>query len=512
MLTQRESPFTPSGTDLPQDPGPDGLVRASLAAVLGEASLDAALAALATVLAQRLGCRRVAIGWVERDAWRVRALSHGAQVSERARLPELLEAMQESAVQGQSLCVPRVADGLVRITLAHRALMRQEGLLGVLTVPLALRGVTWGAVTCEREHGRFLPGEIIAMESMVEQVVPLLRLHHQAGLGAWARWRDSVRTGWAQQGRRGRMVWRWAAGATVLALAALLAWPLPRNLPAPARVEGALQRVMTAPMDGFLQQVMARPGDVVQPGQVLAQMADEDLQLQVRAFQADVAQHDNAFVDAFTRGERAEAAMAQARAMEARVQLARAQQQLIQSWDVLSTMTPHDYSAIRPHLGASSGFQSAQYRMMEFMLGGRDGKHVRLHKSNADWAQRLEAECARASLYDAAIRLLACRGFAIDASALERDPASPYAPDASVEAAWAAIYRDPQDHWDLYELAEKLVDLEYHFQRWRFGHLKTVERIIGFKTGTGGTPGVPYLAGVLKQAFFPELLSVRTAL
>jgi tryptophan 2,3-dioxygenase len=192
--------------------------------------------------------------------------------------------------------------------------------------------------------------------------------------------------------------------------------------------------------------------------------------------------------------------------------VARAQAQLIQSWDVLSTMTPHDYSAIRPHLGASSGFQSAQYRIMEFMLGGRDGKHVRLHKSNADWAQRLEAECARASLYDAAIRLLACRGFAIDASVLERDPASPYAPDASVEAAWAAIYRDPQSHWDLYELAEKLVDLEYHFQRWRFGHLKTVERIIGFKRGTGGTPGVPYLEGVLKQAFFPELLSVRTAI
>jgi tryptophan 2,3-dioxygenase len=192
--------------------------------------------------------------------------------------------------------------------------------------------------------------------------------------------------------------------------------------------------------------------------------------------------------------------------------VARAQQQLIQSWDVLSTMTPHDYSAIRPHLGASSGFQSAQYRMMEFMLGGRDGKHVRLHKSNADWAERLEAEQGRASLYDAAIRLLARRGFAIDAAALERDPAAPYAPNASVEAAWASIYRDPQPHWDLYELAEKLVDLEYHFQRWRFGHLKTVERIIGFKRGTGGTPGVPYLEGVLKQAFFPELLTVRTAI
>lgn len=192
--------------------------------------------------------------------------------------------------------------------------------------------------------------------------------------------------------------------------------------------------------------------------------------------------------------------------------VARAQQQLIQSWDVLSTMTPHDYTAIRPHLGASSGFQSAQYRMMEFMLGGRDGKHVRLHKSNADWAGRLEAERGRASLYDAAIRLLARRGLAIDAAILERDPSSPYTPDVSVEAAWAAIYRDPQAHWDLYELAEKLVDLEYHFQRWRFGHLKTVERIIGFKRGTGGTPGVPYLEGVLKQAFFPELLSVRTAI
>ncbi|AOL93115.1 tryptophan 2,3-dioxygenase [Porphyrobacter sp. LM 6] len=192
--------------------------------------------------------------------------------------------------------------------------------------------------------------------------------------------------------------------------------------------------------------------------------------------------------------------------------VARAQQQLIQSWDVLSTMTPHDYSAVRPHLGASSGFQSAQYRMMEFMLGGRDGKHVRLHRGNEDWAERLEAECGRASLYDAAIRLLARRGLAVDSAALTRDPAAAYVHNASVEAAWAEVYRDPHSHWDLYELAEKLVDLEYHFQRWRFGHLKTVERVIGFKRGTGGTPGVPYLEGVLKQAFFPELLSVRTAI
>ena len=192
--------------------------------------------------------------------------------------------------------------------------------------------------------------------------------------------------------------------------------------------------------------------------------------------------------------------------------VARAQQQLIQSWDVLSTMTPHDYSQIRPHLGSSSGFQSPQYRMMEFMLGGRDGKHIRLHEKTGDWSQRLEAENARASIYDSAIALLVRRGFVIDAGVTARDLAAPWIHNASVEAAWAEIYRQPGEHWDLYELAEKLVDLEYHFQRWRFGHLKTVERIIGFKRGTGGTPGVPYLEGVLKQAFFPELLSVRTAI
>ena len=192
--------------------------------------------------------------------------------------------------------------------------------------------------------------------------------------------------------------------------------------------------------------------------------------------------------------------------------VARAQEQLIQSWDVLSTMTPHDYSAVRPHLGASSGFQSPQYRMMEFMLGHRQDKHVRIHEKTGDWADRLRQEMARGSVYDVAIALLAKRGFAIDREVIERDFATSYSSDQSVEAAWAMIYREPHKFWDLYELAEKLVDLEYHFQRWRFGHLKTVERIIGFKRGTGGTPGVPYLEGVLKNAFFPELLSVRTAI
>ena len=192
--------------------------------------------------------------------------------------------------------------------------------------------------------------------------------------------------------------------------------------------------------------------------------------------------------------------------------VARAQGQLIQSWDVLSTMTPHDYSTLRPHLGGSSGFQSAQYRMMEFLLGGRNPDMVTMHEATPEVAAELRAELTRRSLYAEAVALLARRGFAIPDDVLDRSVGEPWQPSAEVEAAWAAIYREPERYWDLYELAEKLVDLEYHFQRWRFGHLKTVERIIGFKTGTGGTPGVPYLAGVLKQAFFPELLSVRTAL
>ena len=192
--------------------------------------------------------------------------------------------------------------------------------------------------------------------------------------------------------------------------------------------------------------------------------------------------------------------------------VAQAQRQLISSWDVLSTMTPHDYSLIRPHLGNSSGFQSAQYRLMEFILGGRNPDMVTMHEATPDVAARLRAELARPSLYGEVLRLLRRRGFAIPAGVVDGERDGPHEASAQVTEAWAQVYRDPKTHWDLYELAEKLVDLEYHFQRWRFGHLKTVERIIGFKRGTGGTAGVPYLEGVLKQGFFPELLAVRTEL
>lgn len=192
--------------------------------------------------------------------------------------------------------------------------------------------------------------------------------------------------------------------------------------------------------------------------------------------------------------------------------VAQAQRQLISSWDVLATMTPHDYSQIRPHLGSSSGFQSAQYRLMEFIMGGRNPDMVTMHEATPEVAEKLRAELARPSLYGEVLALLRRRGFAIPDELLQGRLAGPHQAIDAVTQAWTQVYREPQRYWDLYELAEKLVDLEYHFQRWRFGHLKTVERIIGFKQGTGGTAGVPYLEAVLKMGFFPELLAVRTQL
>ena len=191
--------------------------------------------------------------------------------------------------------------------------------------------------------------------------------------------------------------------------------------------------------------------------------------------------------------------------------VSRIQGQLIQSWDVLGTMTPSDYHALRPHLGQSSGFQSYQYRMLEFLLGAKDAAMLRVHEGT-DVHGPLQAALAEPSLYDESIRLLARRGFLIPAAEIERDWRAPHVASAAVQAAWTAVYRDPEKYWDLYELAEKLVDLEFRFQQWRFAHLKTVERIIGFKTGTGGSTGAAYLAKALEGSFFPELFKVRSLL
>lgn len=186
--------------------------------------------------------------------------------------------------------------------------------------------------------------------------------------------------------------------------------------------------------------------------------------------------------------------------------------QLIQSWDVLSTMTPADYLSFREALGKSSGFQSYQYRLLEFTLGNKDRALLAPHSHRPDLHARLVAVLERPSLYDESHRLLARRGLPIATEVLSRDFSESYRRHDSVRDAWVAIYRDPDRYWDLYELAEELVDIEDSFQQWRFRHMTTVKRVIGFRQGTGGTAGVSYLRQRLDHVFFPELWEVRTSL
>jgi tryptophan 2,3-dioxygenase len=192
--------------------------------------------------------------------------------------------------------------------------------------------------------------------------------------------------------------------------------------------------------------------------------------------------------------------------------VARIMDQLVHAWDVLATMTPSEYTAIRPYLGASSGFQSHQYRELEFILGNKNAALLAVHAKNPAAHALLDAALRTPSIYDEAVQLLARSGLPIAPERLGRSPAEPTVHDDSVQAAWLAVYQDPERHWGLYELAEKLVDLETAFRFWRFRHVTTVERIIGFKTGTGGTAGVSYLRKMQGVVLFPELFALRTAL
>jgi tryptophan 2,3-dioxygenase len=190
--------------------------------------------------------------------------------------------------------------------------------------------------------------------------------------------------------------------------------------------------------------------------------------------------------------------------------IARIFEQLNGAWDVLRTMTPSEYSEFRGSLGQSSGFQSFQYRAIEFLAGNRNAALLGPHAHRADLSAALKAILATPSLYDEAIRLLARRGFATGSE--RADLAAQRAESDELLAAWAQVYQNPQAHWELYELAEKLVDFEDYFRRWRFNHVTTVERIIGLKSGTGGTAGVSYLRRMLDVVLFPELWRVRTVL
>ena len=192
--------------------------------------------------------------------------------------------------------------------------------------------------------------------------------------------------------------------------------------------------------------------------------------------------------------------------------VSRVMEQLVHAWDVLATMTPPEYSAIRPYLAQSSGFQSWQYRCIEFALGNKNAAMLRPHAHRPDLLAIVEAAYRAPSLYDEALRLLARRGLPVPASHVERDWQRPYEQSAQVQAAWLEVYRHPKEHWDLYQLGEELTDLEDAFRLWRFRHVTTVERVIGFKRGTGGTGGVSYLRKMLDVVLFPEIWTLRTEL
>ncbi len=208
-------------------------------------------------------------------------------------------------------------------------------------------------------------------------------------------------------------------------------------------------------------------------------------------------------------------AIAEDRAPEAFKMLSRVSrimEQLTGAWDVLRTMTPTDYTTFRDRLGRSSGFQSLQYRLIEFALGNRRAEMARPHAHDPAATAAIEAEMARRDLYQEVLAFAGRHGMAVPDARVAAPSESPAEPHEAVMAMWAEVYRDTARHWTLYEMAEKLVDLEDHFRRWRFNHVTTVERVIGFKRGTGGTAGVEYLRRMLAVELFPELWHVRTRL
>jgi len=192
--------------------------------------------------------------------------------------------------------------------------------------------------------------------------------------------------------------------------------------------------------------------------------------------------------------------------------ISKVQAQLFGAWEILATMTPADYTLFRNQLGRSSGFQSMQYRLMEFGLGNKNADMIRVHQRNPEDYARLKRALHAPSLYDEVLRLLSRRGYGVPQELLDRDFSQPYVSSKAVTGAWLGVYHNADKDWDLYELAEGLVDLDHRFQLWRFQHMKTVERIIGHKPGTGGTSGVSYLAKALELRFFPELWQARTSL
>jgi tryptophan 2,3-dioxygenase len=188
------------------------------------------------------------------------------------------------------------------------------------------------------------------------------------------------------------------------------------------------------------------------------------------------------------------------------------QSQLMSQWSVLATLTPSEYMQFRYVLGPASGIQSYQHRIIEFILGNKDREMLGVFRHDPAVYDRVKAALEAPSLYDEYLRFLARSGLAIPGDVLERDVTQPHKPDAAIVATIRSVYEAPEAHWDAYELAEKLVDLDEAYALWRYRHLKVVSRLIGQKRGTGGTAGVGYLEKIVSRVFFPELWEVRTEL
>lgn len=389
-------------------------------ATLAENDWAASSTALVTQTCRMLGASRVSLGWITRQTLKVVALSDGVVLEEGVAIPELHQAMLEAAHQHATLVWPPTKAMNTRITLAHQALFKTQGLSGLVSVPLARQGKVVGVLVCERgfqadplrpnsaiegaQAGAFTAAQVQWVEALAEVASSVLILRHQIDRPWWdrrrAQWYDFQQRV-ADPAERGL---RLGLGAAAAALVFMALVPLPHQVTANARLEGAVQRVMSAPQDGYLREVMVRPGDVVKAGQVLAQLSDEDLQGARRARLAEVAQHENEFSEAFARGDRAQAMTAQNKLAESKAQLSLIDQQLSR----LQVVAPFDGVVIQGDLRQQLGAPLKRGESLLTLAPGLDWRVV-LEVDESDIASLERGQVAGlrlAALPDQAIGLL----------------------------------------------------------------------------------------------------------
>jgi hypothetical protein len=391
------SPPSPSITPSPAAPGGEAQALACLQAALAESDWAGSTAALVNQIAASLGASRVSLGWQSGDSLDVVALSGGAALEEGAFIPDLHQAMLEAAHQHATLVWPPMATTDAHITLAHQTLFKTQGLCGALSVPLAHQGQLVGVLLCERtaygdglalgsvnqpDRQGFTEPQVRWLASMADALAAMLAWRHGMDRSWLARRHDQWRAFRRRLADPAQRALRWGLLATTAVLLALGLVPLPHQATAQARLEGSVQRVLSAPQDGFLREVKARPGDLVKAGQVLAQMADDDLQGARRGHLAEIAQRENEFSDAFSRGDRAQAMTAQNQLAAAKAQLALVEQQLSR----LSILAPFDGVVIQGDLRQQLGAPLKRGETMLTLAPGYDWRVV-LEVDESDIAQ-----------------------------------------------------------------------------------------------------------------------------